>query len=387
MIMYRLLFLLLFLSFSAATQTPLDSGKIPFRLLKNAIVVTLEIDGEPYDFILDTGGTFLISKKLQEKYGFKEVDRTTVSDINKNTVEFITVEVPLITMGKANFQNRRALVSIMSDEYPEKCFKTEGMIGRDFFGGCLLHFDYENGYLRLTKDSADIPDTQLPGFPMEITDRGLPAFEIELEGEKSFVEFDSGSGDLFSFKTKQAKKKSRKKGFVGTVSKGVFSYGVSGKDLTITDRYRVRIAEMKIGNGTWNSFYSDLSKPSAPRVGATILLYGRLTLDYKNERFYFEPYPNPYSRTYYHTFGFALAKIKGEYQVKWVLDGSPVQELGIGFGTVIQTINGRSIADFGKACDTYLFGFPYEREKEIEITFLDGQGQLQTAKLQKMIFE
>ena len=385
--MYRLLLLSLLLSFSVVAQAPLDSGNVPFRLLKNAIVVTLEVEGEPCDFILDTGGTFMISKRLQEKFAFPEVNRTTVSDINKNTIDFVTVEVPKLTLGTATFNNRKALVSTMSDEYPEKCFKTDGMIGRDFFEDCLLHFDYENGYLRLTQNPLDIADTKQKAFPMEITDRGLPAFEVELDGQKTFIEFDSGSGDLFSFKTKQAKKKSRKKGFVGTVCKGVFSYGVSGKDFTITDRYRVRISEMKIGNGTWTSFYSDLSKPSAPRVGATILLYGRLTLDYKKEQYYFEPYPNPYSITYYHTFGFALAKIKGQYQVKWVLDGSPAQELGIGFGTVIQTINGKSIEDYGKECDTYLFGFPYEREKEIEITFLDAQGQLQTAKLQKLIFE
>ena len=160
----------------------------------------------------------MISKRLQEKYDFPEVNRTTVSDINKNTIDFVTVEVPKLSLGTATFKNRKALVSIMSDEYPEKCFKTDGMIGRDFFGDCLLHFDYENGYLRLTQNQSDLPDTEREPFPMEITDRGLPAFEIELDGKKTFVEFDSGSSDLFSFKTKQAKKKSRKKGFVGTVS-------------------------------------------------------------------------------------------------------------------------------------------------------------------------
>ncbi|MEM1220417.1 MAG: hypothetical protein AAGH79_15955, partial [Bacteroidota bacterium] len=138
---------------------------------------------------------------------------------------------------------------------------------------------------------------------------------------------------------------------------------------------------------TWNAFYSDLSKPSAPRVGASILLYGRLTVDYRKERFYFEPFVQPYSMTYYHTFGFALAKINGQYQVKWVLEGSKAQELGIAFGTVVKAINGTAIPDFGRECDTYLFGFPFEREKEIEIIFYDQTGKLQTAQLERMVFE
>ena len=131
-----------------------DTGNIPFEFIKNKVIISEEIEGTSYKFLLDTGGVFEISQELQNKMQFEEDGEANISDINKQKVNLEMVLVPQIKIGKWKFINRTAIVTDMTDKFPYSCFGLDGMIGRDFFGRALLHLDASKKICRLTQNPA-----------------------------------------------------------------------------------------------------------------------------------------------------------------------------------------------------------------------------------------
>ncbi|MFD1616247.1 hypothetical protein [Gelatiniphilus marinus] len=112
--------------------------------------------------------------------------------------------------------------------------------------------------------------------------------KLRINDKNEYIEFDSGPGDFYSPKTSDVEKKIRINGILSFY--GVFSFGVTMENIKRTNRYREKTKRFDIANTTFTNFYSQFSKVSAARIGAGILKYGKLTLDYKNGWFYYEPY-------------------------------------------------------------------------------------------------
>jgi hypothetical protein len=361
-----------------------DSGEVPFEMVKNAIVVPVTLHGVVYRFVLDTGGFLTVSEELRQKEGFPIVDSLTVSDANGAEMIFTRVKISQLQLGNLRFREREAIVTYDNQAYPNRCFGTDGMIGRDFFGGMLLHFDYQRGVIRLTEDRAVLSLTEDYRARMRISERGIPDVRLRVNGRSRFVEFDSGSGDLFSFKTKRAKRQRTKV----LEFRGIFSFGVSSAERIEPDsRYRARVDALEIGTVTFSDFYSNFSKNTEPRIGASILYYGKVTVDYQKLGFYFEPYATSLAVPPLETFGFDLVYLKGEYLIKWVLAGSEAERQGLTFGLRVEAINGVPVAEVAQECGGYLNGYDFATKNEVQITYYTADGELRTLELTKLVYD
>jgi hypothetical protein len=356
----------------------LDSKEVPFEMIKNAIVIPVQIDGTTYKFVLDTGGLFTISKKLQQQYPFTKTGQIDISDVNNKELAFDMVKVDEIRLGELSFIDREAIVSFDNEEYPNNCFGTEGMIGRDFFGDMILHFDYAKRVIRLTNDENAIPLNDQHKAALQLSNRGLPDVLIPVDGKSEYIEFDSGSGDFFSYKSKDAKRSDKNDRLT---FQGIFSFGVSSRKVKSSKRYKNKIKSLKLGSTEFNNFYSDFSKTSAPRIGASILYYGRVTVDYKNLAFYFEPYPDKPSLPTLKSFGFDIVYLNGEYLVKWVIKKSTAQKSGLKFGLKVKSIDGIPIAQVAKECEGYIHGYPYYQKDKIVLEYFNAKGKLTSIEL------
>ena len=363
-----------------------DTGEIPFEMVKNAIVISVQIEGETFRFVLDTGGGLMISKPLQRKFGFQSVEGLRVSDVSKNERIFDRVLIPKIRIGNAEFENAKAIVAFGGESYPDSCFNTDGMIGRDFFTGKILHMDYKRSVVRLADDETLFELKEEYKAPLRISDRGLPDVQVVIDGKKEFVEFDSGSGDFFSFKSKKAKRLRKKKDKEKLRFKGVFSFGVSKKSYDPIYRYKVKLNRFVLGKTMFKDFYSDFSKATAPRIGASILYYGAVTVDYKNLGFYFQPYKTIKPIPAFETFGFDVAYINEQYVIKWVLEGSKAEKKGLRYGMPVLKINGKALPHKGTICDAYINGYSFTEADEVSIEYLDTNNELQVISLEKMKF-
>ena len=116
-----------------AEKRILDSEEIPFKMVKNTILIPISINNKEYQFVFDTGGILSVSEKIRNDNNLITVDSIEVSGINSQIKHFDRVAISEVKLGALNFKNRKALVVYNNSEYPEYCFEADGMIGRDFF--------------------------------------------------------------------------------------------------------------------------------------------------------------------------------------------------------------------------------------------------------------
>jgi hypothetical protein len=364
----------------------LDSGELPFEMIKNTILIPVTLGGEEYKFVFDTGGFLSISEEIRNKNQLAATDSILVSDVNGFGQYFDMVELEKVGLGDLEFKGREALVIYDNADYPENCFGAEGMIGRDFFDGLLIQLDYQKRTLRMVNDSTKIQPEKKYRIKMRTSERGIPDVLLNINGKEGFVEFDSGSGDFFSFKTKSAKRlkgisKEEKLRF-----KGIFSYGVSSKSRVGSSlRYRPKVKSLKLGPTEFVDFYSNFSKQTEPRIGASILYYGRVTMDFQNMWFYFEPYEEELQLPSFETFGFDIVYLHDEYLIKWVLQASQAEQEGLAYGQKVIAINGQTVENFNEdPCLGYLNGYPFQEKEEVEIVVVDEKGGERKVVLKKL---
>jgi len=373
-----------------------DTGTMPFELIKEKIIIPVEIGDKTYRFLVDTGGIFEISEALQNEFNFSQIESTTVIGINRKEIEIKTVVVPEIRLGNWSFKERKAIVSDLHSKYPYSCFELDGMIGRDFFDDVALQFDLASNMFRLTENTDDINIENTNGItidkkyrtPLKLSRRGLPDVKLRINGKKEYIEFDSGSGDFYSPKTSNVIKRLNKTAKADILSfQGKFSFGITMDNIKVTDRYMEKIESFQIANATFTNFYSEFSKVSAPRIGAGILKYGKVTLDYKNGWFYYEPYAEVPQMEPFTSFGFDIAIENGNYKVKWTLEKSEAYKKGLRSGTIILSIDDQSTQNIQEPCKGYLNGYAFKNKEKISVRFLDSLQNETIIELSKESFE
>tara|TARA_R110002073_G_scaffold335708_1_gene528587 strand:+ start:63 stop:1238 length:1176 start_codon:yes stop_codon:yes gene_type:complete len=365
-----------------------DSGNLPLELIKEKIIIPVELNGNTFRFLVDTGGILEISENLQKEFNFKQTESTTIVGINRKEIEIKTVNVPEIKLGNWTFRNKKAIVSDLHSKYPYSCFELDGMIGRDFFDNIILQLDNASKTFRLTENSNDIKLNKDHRTKLKISKRGLPVVKLRINGKNEHIEFDSGSGDFYSPKTSDVEKK-MKKDFQNEVLSfyGEFSFGITMDNINLTNRYMQKIERFQIANNTFNNFYSDFSKVSAPRIGAGILKYGKVTLDFKNGWFYYEPYSEIQSFEPFITFGFDIKIENGNYVVKYILKDSEAEKQGLEAGNKILMIDDFLTINISEDCYGYLNGYEFEKKEKIKIKYLNNQGNEKTIDLNYKTFK
>ena len=187
-----------------------DSGKLPFELIKEKIIIPVQLNGNTYKFLVDTGGIFEISENLQKEFNFKQTESTSITGINGNEIEIKTVIIPQVKLGNWAFKDKKAIVSDLHSKYPYSCFQLDGMIGRDFFDKVILQFDHASNTFRLTENINNIELDKDHRTKLKLSERGLPDVKLKINNKNEYIEFDSGSGDYYSPKTSDVEKKFKK---------------------------------------------------------------------------------------------------------------------------------------------------------------------------------
>ena len=365
-----------------------DTGNMSFELIKEKIIIPVQIGNKTFRFLVDTGGIFEISEDVQNQFNFNQTKSTTIIDINRKEIEIKSVTVPEIKLGNWSFKNRKAIVSDLHSKYPYSCFELDGMIGRDFFNKVILHFNYATKTFRLKENEQVIDVNKNNRAKMKLSHRGLPNIQLRLNGKKEYIEFDSGSGDFYGPKTNDVEKRINKLNPNETLKfKGEFSFGVSMDDIKISNRYKEKVRSLQLGSTTFNNFYSQFSKISAPRIGARILKHGSVTLDYKNGWFYFKPFKQSQKIDSFKTFGFDVAIQNGYYKIKWVLENSDANRLGMRSGDKVLSIDGVSTNNINEDCFGYLNGYSFKNKQKITVVFLNNQNIEKSIELVNKIYK
>jgi hypothetical protein len=144
-LLYIILLVMLLSACAVTWQDAIRKGEIrasSFReyldieVQNGLIFLPVEIKGETYRFLFDTGAPFSISEALQDMYNYPTLSRGTIKDSDGNKKEVNWVEVDAINLGAISFSNQTAFVGNFTDNPVLGCLEIDGIIGSNLIRHC-----------------------------------------------------------------------------------------------------------------------------------------------------------------------------------------------------------------------------------------------------------
>lgn len=265
---------------------------IQFDNIGGLIIVKAVIQGETYQFLLDTGAANAISKKLYDKLKPPILSEMDMKDGNGALGKMKMVNIKALTFGDVVFED---IPTIVIDSFiVMDCLQIDGFIGSNMLKNSIVQFSYPEEKLILTDNLALLHLSENPVSDIEfLSEQSNPYIGIGLRG-------DVEGGDFALFDT----------GFTGFYDVSSINYdtlfsqypifkvkntGFGGNALSVwgfndAKLLNLSIPEMNINGAIFHNVSTQTSSDEYSKIGNELLKYGKVTVDYVHKKFYFESY-------------------------------------------------------------------------------------------------
>lgn len=359
--------------------------KVGFDFIRDKVILPVTINGEVRRFIFDTGAITIISESLQEEMEYDTLGREQISDINGNTSNMTLVRTDSLFIGELEFNGIPALVADLS-EPPWCCLRADGFIGSNLLRNSVVQINKEEKECIVTSDVGKLRNLGRKSR-MKLDRQSSPHIKFSIAGgEGTYVLFDSGSDDFVNisqeyFKALQEHDNTysiERRGF-GSGRMGMFG---AGKKESV---YRLRLDSLRFDQTTISGPVVDVTNANS-NLGARIFHYGVVTLDYRNEKFYFSSSCDslPFKRKQNADLGFHAVLRQDTFRVGLVWENSLVDSLGLKPGHEIVRINEYNFRDSLERsfCKIWLDD-PIKESDLLDIRFIDENGDFKRIKMRR----
>lgn len=268
-----------------ATKNYLE--KIPYEYINGRIFVTVEINGKPRRFFLDTGAPTQISPELFSELKLSIIKNLDIGDISGKSDSVKVTTLPEIKLQGLSFTGVPALI-FSGDIY--QCWHIDGVIGANVLSKSIVHIDPDEHTITITDDIKKIPVNKKMLATM-LTDeaQGSPFIVVWITPKKTqLVGFDTGDPDFF-IATNDFIEKFKKNNAFTKISSG---YGMHTRGLFGVPKpdsvYRLKLPSIELAGHTFTNVITETNEKQATSMGTKILDYGTVTLDYIHHIFYYE---------------------------------------------------------------------------------------------------
>ncbi len=243
--------------------------KIPFEYRLGLIILKVNISGEEYDFVLDTGAPNVISKKLAQKLGLSNIFEQKVGDSQDEESKLGFVLIKKLNLGGVDFLNTGAAIADLKQSKEVGCLRIDGFIGSNLMRKAIWKFDYQNQIITITNsiESLSIPKltSKIPFFT-ELTGTPIIDFKLNNVTQKNvIVDLGSNGGISLSKKTYNALMKNNSSipqtYSFGNSESGL--YGLGKADST----YYIKAPSVSFGNVSLENTIVSFANKSASTIG------------------------------------------------------------------------------------------------------------------------
>lgn len=359
--------------------------EINFDFISEKIIVPVIIENKTYRFLLDTGAPNLISEKLQNAIKTTSIKSINIKDSSNKQNSLEVVSIPQITFGNVIFKNCPALVDKSKSNLIFDCFEIDGFIGSNMLQKSIVQIDLREKIIRLTDVKKKLTLNKKNATKLYlIGGQKSPYIWINLKGETNAREqllIDTGMKGFYDLSLKNfgiLQKnnifKVNNKGF-GSKSIGLFGAADNNK------HYRVTADTFKVNNTIFKNVVTETTNDNNSRIGAEILKYGMVTIDFLNKKFYFNSYKSTIDLQE-KVLGFSPTIINNKLVVGIVWD----EELKkvISFGDEIIKLNALDVGSI-PVCDFITAKALYNKNDTIELTIKNSEGLLKTVNVKKTL--
>ncbi|UIR57433.1 retroviral-like aspartic protease family protein [Sphingobacterium sp. SRCM116780] len=267
-------------------------SEVNYESVRDKIIVKAIINGKNYRFIVDTGAPNMITKKVFEALNPTILKKIPIADANNKTDSLTVVLLSEIKLGNVTFNNIPTLVA--EDTFIFDCHEVDGFIGSNMLRNTIVRFSSKDHKIILTDETIQLPLNKNQRSDLILTPaQSSPFLTTTVKGKgKGKIEllFDTGMEGMFDLALKHyaiLEKENIFDELAKSNGQGLLGLNGLGND---TIQHLLRVPELTI-NGT---LFKNVSIQTTPnlnsRIGANLLKYGIVTVDYKNKKFYFEPF-------------------------------------------------------------------------------------------------
>ncbi len=345
-----------------------------FDFIKDKIFVPVEIQGITYNFILDTGAPNIISKEINDIINPKLLKEIPITDASGKKENLNVVSVEKLKFGNITFVNTATLVYDLNSNPVFKCSGIDGFIGSNMLRNSILQIDLEQNKIRLSDTREKLDLNKKNSNRIKLTDpQSSPYLWIKLEGKDSGKEqvlIDTGAGSLYDISKSHYKIFAKKRDIFNVIgeSEGASSVSLFG-DVPVKTHLRLHLPVLKINGLTIENIVTSTTNDNNSRIGAEILKYGVITIDYKNKRFYLKPKSEKINIDE-PDFNFSRTLKDGKLIVGFVWDNELKKK--INYGDEILEINGEEIV----LCDLIANESIFEKEKSLKLKIKSKKGEV-----------
>lgn len=264
--------------------------ELPYDDLNGKFFVTVEVNGKPRHFLFDTGAVCIVSDKLAEEMKLDDIHSNDVVDVNGGHFKTSVVKLD-IKCGNTTFAGISALKGLQGEVFT--CWTADGIIGSNMLRNSVVIFNSVKHTIIITdqKDKLHLNSKNSGKLNIRTDDQSTPIMTIPFGKNATMdMEFDSGDNKLLRLTD----------GLVNQITKGnvyqvvEMGYGAStmgamGLQKDAAKR-RLLIPYFNLGGGQFNNTLTDTNNTGIPGMGTELLKYGTLTLNYINQKYYFDPF-------------------------------------------------------------------------------------------------
>lgn len=269
---------------------------IPYENIKGKLMVKVQINEKPYKFLLDTGAPFAVSEKIFKELNLKTVDNVDLRDSSGKTEKMIITSLPDLQVGEIHFKDSPGIVFQETSAEILDCFGVDGIIGSNMLRNSVIQFDDRNKQIIITDNAKNLAlDTDVYQELVLSASQSNPFINVILKKGKNDASdkilIDSGAESFYEMSLDAYKFFKEKTDVITTVAegKGTYSWGFHGmSDLQV--QHILEAPEFILNNEKFENVRITTTESKESRIGSKTFQFGKLTLDYRKKRFYFEPY-------------------------------------------------------------------------------------------------
>lgn len=314
--------------------------EVPFTVENGLMIIPVDIEGETYRFLFDTGAPNVVSTELSERLKLKKSRSIKTVDSQGNESLLDYVKVQKINISGAAFVNTTAAVADLKQAEAIACLNIDGLIGANLMRKAFWQIDSQKNVIRIASDFDQLTrpvNGYVVPFTTEVT--GTPLIHLRMgHVDVKKLKMDTGSVGFLSTDSESYNGlKSENQILAERSSYGASSVGLFGTSENDTIR-QVLVKELSMGNLSVAGQVIDMKRSKSSLLGMSFLRNYLVTIDWKNNLVYLYP-QGEFQNAYAESFGISLFKEGDKMVVSLIADGSSAQQQGIKVGDVVLRVN------------------------------------------------
>lgn len=261
--------------------------EIPYTEKMGLMLVPVEINGEKFNFIFDTGAINVISPEIAEKFDLKSINQIPINGSQGTTRNMEITKIPLLKLGEIGFKNTAAVIIDLNEQL--YCFNIDGIIGSNLMQNVIWKIDKKNQIISFTDhiENFNMENyNQYIGFSCNL--QYTPMMNIKIgDGHRLKAKFDTGyngeiklNGSLSDFFSKNVVTDVVK--VKGNSSRGIFDKKID----TITIKKLAEIPSIMLDELSFENKIISFSKSQSSLIGHEFFNSRSYILDWDQKKIF-----------------------------------------------------------------------------------------------------